>query len=250
MKQFNPKLIFILLVALPTGLFAQNKTISIRSHAYDFKSGKFLYSENHSEHYSGDTHTHSIVRYKDPNEKLFAQKRIDFGKKRTQPDFFLEDSRTGYYDKAKLANASNQTFALEHRRSKDQNVQKKNLQVPGLVVVDGGFDYFIRDNFDEVSSGKTIKGYFVLTNRLDYFQCRVKKTKDLTYKGRDAVQFVLTPENFIIRSIADKIIVTYDKKTKRLLEYIGISNLQDDLGDDFPKVKIVFKYKEGQLDSL
>ncbi|MCC5815386.1 MAG: hypothetical protein JJT78_11565 [Leptospira sp.] len=250
MNKFNLKLISFILVLIPGILLSQDKPISIRSLAYDFKSGKFLYSENHTEYYNSGTHNYSIVKYKDPKEKVIAQKKIEFGKKRTQPDFFLEDFRTGYYDKARLNNASTQSFTLEHQRSKEQGQKSKTIQVPGLVVVDGGFDYFIRDNFEDVSSGKTIKGNFVLTNRLDYFQCRVKKTKDLTYKGRDAVQFVLTPENFIIRSIADKIIVTYDKKTKRLLEYIGISNLQDDSGDDFPKVKIVFKYKEGQLDTL
>jgi hypothetical protein len=119
-----------------------------------------------------------------------------------------------------------------------------------LVVVDGGFDYFIRDNFDTVSSGEMIQGNFLLTNRLDYFRCRVQKIKEYKYNGRDSIQFSLRPENFIIRQIADTIFVTYDRKTKRLLEYVGISNLQNNAGDDFPKVKIVFQYKEGELETL
>ncbi|WCL49448.1 hypothetical protein [Leptospira sp. GIMC2001] len=231
-----------------SSVYANPKKISYRSNAFDVTSGKFIYSENHSEFYQNGEHEYSIIEYKDTQEKTFARKRIDFGKKRTQPDFHMEDFRTGYYDKSKLVNPSSQEFLVEHQRGSDKPVNKKTIKIPGLVVVDGGFDYFIRDDFDNVTSGQTIRGYFLLANRLDYFQCRVQKVKDFQYKGRDAVQFVLRPENFIIRTLADSIYVTYDKKTTRLLEYVGISNLQDDKAEDFPKVKIVFAYPKGILE--
>jgi hypothetical protein len=239
-----------LLFLFPLGIWSTDKPLSYRSNAYDVNTGKFLYSENHTEYYKNGEHIYSIIVYKDSSEKAFAEKRIDFGKKRTQPDFLLKDSRTGYLDRAKLLNASTQEFQMEHTRSSTQPVQTKSLKVPGLVVVDGGFDYFIRDNFQTVSSGQVIRGNFLLTNRLDYFQCRVQKIKDIQFKNRDAYLFALQPENFVLRMIADKILVTYDQKTGRLLEYVGISNLQDDKGEDFPKVRIVFSYPKGVLDSV
>lgn len=248
-KYFNHTTLLIFLV-YPMMLISKDNTLSIRSHAYDFNSGKYLYSENHKEYYENGKHIYSIVKYKDPSEKTLAKKKIEFGKKKTQPDFFLEDYRTGYTDQAKLINPQNQTFELEHQRSKSKPKTKKTIKVPGIVVVDGGFDYFIRENFSTLTQGNRIRGNFVLTNRLDYFQCRVYKTKDLKYRERDAVQFVLQPENFVIRAIADKIIVTYDKKSKRLLEYVGISNIQNNAGDDFPKVKIIFQYKNEELDNF
>lgn len=243
------KTVFLVSILLSFPLFSEKSKIYIRSNAYDLKSGKFIYSENHNEYYRSGQHTYSIVEYKDPKGKVLARKKIEFGKKKTQPDFYLEDFRTGYTDRAELISQASQTFRLQHRRSKNQELKTKSIRVPGNVVVDGGFDYFVRDNFETLSAGKRITGNFVLTNRLDYFQCRVYKSRDLKYKGRDAVQFILQPENFLIRQLADKIIVTYDKKSKRLLEYIGISNIQDNSGDDFPKVKIVFQFKPEELDS-
>lgn len=127
-------------------------------------------------------------------------------------------------------------------------MQTKSIQVPGTVVVDGGFDYFIRDDFDTISKGDVIKGNFLLVNKLDYFQCRVVKTGNVKYRDRDAIVFLLRPENLVLRALADKIQVTYDIKTKRLLEYIGVSNLMDNEGKDFPKVKIVFQYPIDFLD--
>jgi hypothetical protein len=226
----------------------QSPTISFRSKVYDFESKKFIYTENHTEHYKNGSHIYSIIEYKDPSGKTFARKKIEFGKKRTQPDFTMEDYRTGYLDKSVLINASTQEFSIEHRRSESEPLKKEKLKIPGLVVVDGGFDYFIRDDFDTIAKGNLIKGQFLLVNRLDYFVCRVRKVSDNKYKGRDATVLVLQPENFVLRALADKIIVTYDTKTHRLLEYIGISNLRDSGGEDFPKVKIVFEYPKDFLD--
>lgn len=224
------------------------RDVLVRSHAYDFSSGIFLYSENHREVYEQDKHSYSIVEYKDPTEKVFARKKIEFQKSRTSPDFFLEDFRSGYMDRARVIDTNAQRFQVEHRRSQSQSLKAKSLTIGGLVVVDGGFDYFIRDNFETLSSGTVVRGNFLLTNRLDYFQCRIQKTRDVSYRGRPAIQFSLRPENFIIRQLADTVLVTYDTKSKRLLEYVGISNLQGSVPDDFPKVKIVFQYKPGQLE--
>lgn len=229
---------------------SQEKKILIRSESYDIKTGEYLYSENHEEYYINGVHQYSIIRYRDPNEKEFARKRIEFKKGRSQPDFILEDFRTGYFDKVLMLDYHATEFLLEHRRSKEKPIQRKVIQVDGGVVVDGGFDYFIRDNFSMVTSGDIIKGYFVLANRLDYFQCRVWKSKDLIYNGREAVELYLAPENFFLRQLADKLIVIYDKKSRRLLEYRGISNLQDNAAEDFPKVRIVFRYPNGFLDKI
>lgn len=251
MKRFAI-IILVLLFSLQSVYSKDSSTqpskISFRSKVYDWETKKFIYTENHTEHYKDGSHIFSIIEYKDPSGKTFARKKIEFGKKRTQPDFFMEDFRTGYLDKSVLVNPSTQEFAIEHRRSESEPLKKEKLKVPGLVVVDGGFDYFIRDDFDTIVSGKTIKGQFLLVNRLDYFVCRVRKISDSKFQGRDATVFILQPENLILRTLADKIQVTYDTKTHRLLEYIGISNLRDDAGEDFPKVKIVFEYPKGFLD--
>jgi len=242
--------IIFLLFELNSLLGKIEPPLYIRSHAFDYSSGKYLYSENHYEYYEKGSHTHSIIFYRTPGEKDFAKKKIEFFRRKTQPDFLLEDFRTGYYDKAQLKNPAEQIFYVEHRRSANKQVKKKLLQIPGVVVVDGGFDYFIRENFDRINNGEMMKGNFLLVNRQDYFLCRVKKHSDILYKGREAMELHIMPDNFFIRQIADKLVVIYDKKSKRLLEYIGISNLQNDAADDFPKVRIIFQYKPDQLDSI
>jgi hypothetical protein len=250
------KKIYIIIFAItiiPNLLFSKENSknslkISYYSNVYNWSTKEFIYTENHTEFYKNEEHLYSIIEYKYPDRKTFARKKIEFGKKRTQPDFLMEDFRYGYRDKSVLVNQSSQEFSIEHQRSKDEKVQTKLVQVPGTVVVDGGFDYFIRDDFDAISKGEVIKGNFLLVNRLDYFQCRVVKTANVKYRDRDAIVFLLRPENLVLRAIADKIQVTYDLKTKRLLEYIGVSNLMDNEGKDFPKVKIVFQYPKGFLD--
>lgn len=106
------KKIYILLFALtvlPNSIFSKDSslkpsTISYFSKVYDWNTKEFIYTENHTEYYKNEEHVYSIIEYKYPDRKTFARKKIEFGKKRTQPDFFMEDFRNGYRDRSVLSN--------------------------------------------------------------------------------------------------------------------------------------------------
>ena len=47
---------------------------------------------------------------------------------------------------------------------------------------------------------------------------------------KPAYVFRMEPANYILRQIMDPIVLTYEKSTKRLIKYEGISNLNDNKG--------------------
>ena len=73
-------------------------TLKFRGDAYDLATGKFVYSENHSEFYKDGKHAYSRVSYRDAAGKEFASKIITFTPNRTQPTYELRDVRDGYIE--------------------------------------------------------------------------------------------------------------------------------------------------------
>ena len=230
-----------LFFGLTAGLDAQ--VVRYRSNAYDMKTGKYMYTENHAEHWENGKHAYSVVTYTDPQGKVMAVKRIVFRKSKISPDFDLSDKRTGLEEGARI---NGNSATLYHKQSSSEAKKSKTLSVPSPIVVDGGFDYFVRQNMQSLLAGKTLTGNFTVSHRLDYFPCRIYKVKDLTYLERDAVMFVMEPTNVVIRQLADPIYIVYDKKTGRLLRFTGVSNLEGPDGNNY-RVNIVFRYPDELL---
>ncbi|MCR9144828.1 MAG: hypothetical protein NXI24_21500 [bacterium] len=212
-----------------------------RGNAVDLNTGKFLYSENHAEFRSNGKHTHSIVTYRDANGKTFARKRISFTKNTTQPDFRMEDFRDGYVEGATLL--GNSRFQFFKRSDESAELQKEIVKMASPGVIDGGFDYFVRENFPALAAGQAKSVNFGVSARFTYFTFVISKVSDLKRQGRDAVRFKLAPKNFVLRQLIDPLYITYDRETRRLLEYSGYTNIDDgtDSGRNF-EARIVFNY--------
>lgn len=237
----NQRLLTVLIMICSANLSAES--VFYRANAYDLKTGERLYSENHSEVWKDGKHAYSIVHYKDKDEKTIVKKVIYFTRSRTATTYKLEDLRTGMIEGVSRAGNG---FKLYFKKNKNSQMKStiKNISAP--VVVDGGFDYFVRDNFDKLSSGQTLTGNFTVAHRLDYFQCRILKVKEGTFNGRKTYTFRMEPTNVVIRALADPIYITYDVESKRLLVYTGASNLEGSDGKNY-RVRIVFGYPEKLL---
>lgn len=236
----------ILLMAiglLSAAPLAAQQVVRYRSNAFDLKTGKYLYTENHAEHWQNGAHAYSIVTYTDPSGKVMAVKKIVFTKSKVAPSFDLDDKRTGLQEGAQN---NGSTVLLYHRDAASEQKQSKSLSIPSPVVIDGGFDYFVRSNLQTLMAGKVLTGNFAVPHRLDYFKCRIYKVKDLTFLKRDAVMLVMEPTNIVIRQLADPIYIIYDKKTGRLLRFSGVSNLEGPDGNNY-RVHIVFRYPDELL---
>lgn len=78
--------------------------------------------------------------------------------------------------------------------------------------------------------GDDIHFNFVVPERLDYYSFRLVKQSEIVYLGKPSVILRMEPSNYILRQILDPIVLTYEKSTKRLIKYEGISNISDGKG--------------------
>ena len=84
-----------MVVSLGPGIEAAEDVVRFRGDAYDLATGKFVYSENHSEYRKAGVHVYSRVSYRDRSGKEFANKLITFQGNKMQPTYELRDARDG-----------------------------------------------------------------------------------------------------------------------------------------------------------
>ena len=218
---------------------ALGETVRYRGNAYHPKTGAFLYSENHEEHYEDGRHAYSIVSYRDPKEKEVCRKRITFRKSRSAPDFRLDDRRTGYME---ASTAWADGLRLSTRKRTGKRLESRTVKVPAPAVVDGGFDYFIRDNWtDLVTRRRTLPLNFVSAVRLKYVGFTVRYVGTKTVGGIRRGEFKLAVAGWVASLLVDPIYIAYDLKRRRLMEYRGLSNVDDARGRS-QTARIVFSY--------
>jgi hypothetical protein len=211
--------------------FAPEATeLSYFGSAFDAKTRKMLYTELHEEHTEKGKHIGTITTYKDASGKVIARRKLDFAKDNNTPTFKLEDLRSGYIEGAEMESNNVKVYV---RTNFNAPMEEHTLKVPAPCVIDGGFNYFVKKNWDTLLKGNSLTFNFVVPARQDYYKFRVRKVNETTYMGKKAMVVYLEPDNFIIRALVDPIVITYDLSSKRILVYEGISNLASNTGKNY-----------------
>jgi hypothetical protein len=218
-----------------------NQTFSYRAKAFDLESGRFIYTENHREIWQNGRHVGSAVRYLDPYGKLLVSKTVNYRTGETTPTFEMVDSRDGYTE---AANVNGRSVVLKSRRNSNQPMASESLQLPAQAVIDSGFDAFVRSRLDDLMQGKSVKFPFAVPVERKFFEFRLRKTSASSGK----VKFTLELDNMVFRLFVKPIDLTYHRESRRLLEYRGMSNINNADGKSY-RARIVFEYPEELLSS-
>ena len=105
-------------------------------------------------------------------------------------------------------------------------------------IVGQGFHQFIVQNLEQIAQGEVFQIRLVLPSRLDQYDFRIRK-RDI---NGDTLCIRLEIENWFLRLFAPHVDAEYDLKTRHLLRYEGISNLEDAAGKH-KKVIITYAYE-------
>jgi hypothetical protein len=208
--------------------------------AYDKASGVLLYEERHVETFSNGTLIANRVRYTDSKGHVFGDKRVDFRKAPYLPEFQLTDERSGHVEA--LLHTAVGTIEVRFRGRSDSELRTVRLDTSRDAVADAGFDRFIESHWDELTSGTTLVRRFLVPSRLEFMDWRIQRV-DVGKVPADpgTVHFALEIDSAFLRIVVPSVIVVYDRESRRLLRYEGLSNLRDNSGDNHT-VRIDFEY--------
>jgi hypothetical protein len=210
---------------------AQNNkdVISYTGQAFTIKSGAFFYQETHSEVIIDAKHCKTEVIYANEKGTKIGYKTLDYAKSTISPQYVLEDNRAKYREGAQITPTGAVSVYFQYT-DKEKTPNTKTFSVPLPIVIDGGFNYFVKENWNAIISGCTLTFNFVSPSKMDYFTFRISKKADILFNKKAASLLYLELDNMILRWLISPIKITYDNKTKRILKYEGIANLSDENG--------------------
>jgi hypothetical protein len=200
--------------------------------ATDLKSNKFYYLEEHMETIDHHVLKQTVIQYKDSAGAVIAKKTINYSGNKVTPVFEQNDYRDGYTEGVSF---TGDKLVLKFRKSNKETLKTKSIDRPANLVVDGGFNYYIKGNWAELAAGNTKVFNFAVPSQLDYFSFRLYKDS----QQNDEIVFKMEPDNYLLRKLVDPIRVTYKVSTRRIIKYEGLSNINDKKGKSY-LVKIMY----------
>lgn len=204
--------------------------------AYSLESGELLYTEQHQKL---PNRQHSVV-YSEPSGDVFARKQIDFSKSLIRPSFQQLNQRNGE-DIQVTQQADN--FLIRYRESADSKEETEVIGDKANMVIDAGFDAFVRQYWQPLMTGKAMDIEYLVPSKQTTFSFRFQKASCLADTPANAVCFTLSPVSWLVKMAVDPIVVAYDKQQKQLLRFTGRANISNAKGK-YQSVDIRYQYDQ------
>lgn len=214
-----------LLVALATAGPASAGQLEFRGYAYDLSSNRFLYTEVHRQQIEGARWLGGTIDYYAPDGRKIGHKTLDFTRNRTVPVYRMDLTTRGGYMEG-IAEVTDEHVVMIKRGYGAREVERVTVPMPEVAAADSGFHVFLRDRFEALMKGETVKFAFVVAGNLDTFRFRARRIGETTFEGKPAVALRVEPAS-ILRWLVDPLELVYDPVLRKLLEYRGVSNLHD-----------------------
>lgn len=205
--------------------------ISYDGTAVDADDGRVLYRESHFVALDGDRVSERLVLYRCADGTPFARKRVaPLFESPWLPEFDMTDARLGYREGVDADGSSLQVFVQEPGAA---SLERETLaEVPADLVGDAGFDSFVRDNWEKLVAGETLRFHFLVPSRLGYLAFKVRQIGEERIGDRPVRVFRLALGG-LLGLIASGIDVAYDADSRVLMRFQGLTNVRDADGDNY-----------------
>lgn len=195
-----------------------------------------LYREQHWLRSVGEQPVERLVLYLCPDGKAFGRKQVDYRRSPDAPAFRFDDVRSGYAEGLR-DERSPEVFFRPDGVAAEQSAALASKQ----LVVDAGFDEFIRSRWQALLGDRVVPLDFALPARLESMGFTVRRIGETQLAGEPAWVFRLRLGG-VLGWLVPHIDVAYGQQSRRLLRFEGVSNIRDQSGHrqlvariDFPQ---------------
>lgn len=218
----------IALVALPAmPIAAANQSIKhVVGDAFGLKSNELIYRETHC---GTQDELANEVFYQNRDGTLIAYKELDYKSGHTTPSLVQHNFQAGEKIQVSFDQQTVSMSVTDHDNQESKNTYPVTDTASKPIVIDAGFDGFIRDNWNILVSGDTQEFQFPLASRSSLVSLQVKPSV-CSYETETDQCFTLEPSNWFFRMLASPIELGYDSSLARLNRYRGLSNINDQNG--------------------
>jgi len=199
------------------------------------EKGILEYVEYHTVIYENGNVSKSQTIYYDANNNKIGELVSEYSLGPQYGSYDFRDIRAQHQDGAKVAV---DRIRLYRKQSPKDDIEETYLAKEEDQIVGQGFHQFIVHNLEQIAQGEVFHIQLVLPSRLDQYEFRIRKRKI----NGDTLYIRLEIDNWLLRMFAPHVDAEYDLKTRHLLRYEGISNLEDAAGKH-KKVSITYSYE-------
>ena len=216
----------ITLATVPGAYAIENKGLVI-GEAYDLKSDEFLYREV----YCANSNPHEMeVIYRNAEDRVLARKLLDYSSGSTTPSFVQQNFYSSEIIEVDLKAGNVTMSVLDANNSEPKKTSSAQTDGSLPVVIDAGFDQFIRENWDGLLAGEKKPFLFPFVERDSLVELRIRKSA-CSYSSETHQCFKLELSNWFVRMLVSPIELGYDPEMQRLMRYRGLSNIGDGKGN-------------------
>jgi len=221
-----------MLLLLLSQVYADSLTVVGDAYAPD--GDALLYREFH--YYSDDGMDHRVVYMTQDNIKM-AEKSLNYRSGKSTPA--VNHQAWVYPEKIQIVLDKDQ-LSLAYTDN-DNEEDRATLDANWPLVIDAGFDNYVRENWSSLLNGAILEFYFPAPTRMSLVNLRIKQ-KLCSAEQPDDVCFSINSSNWFIRLLLDPIELSYDKNTRQLSRFRGLGNMMDKKGKSLV-VDIRYRYQ-------
>jgi hypothetical protein len=186
------------------------------------------------------------VQYRNPDGSLIAEKSMDYSISMTAPAITQIDYRNSSRVNTDFLPAEpSPQIRVGFQAHDSSQYREQTVSYRDAMVIDAGFDPFVRENWERITSGRPLSAHFLVPSRFDTVRVNLTQTNSRNCTGVDVdVQcFVIRPAGMlrVVGFLIDPIYIGYEQNSQRLMMFNGLSNLRDDAGDP-RNVLITYEY--------
>lgn len=233
------KAIGLIIFILPFGSVSHARTEEVTGTATS--NDKIVYIEKHKVEYSDDGKLlKAETRYESSEGKLLALLKSDFTSSLTVPDHIVEDFRSGDIEGLRRENGKLVLFDKEKDKPERTRVLDEKEEDKRILVGCQGLNYYLLGKLDSSEPIKELPLRFLIPGKLDFYDFDMR---EIPQSDKGIAEFEISIKNWFLRIFAPKLLAKYDRSTKRLVWYQGLSNIKNDKGEN-QSVTIEYKYSD------
>ncbi len=215
-------LVFVAIAALVPSASTAGEAMSAEylGFARSIDGRSALYRERHHVERDADGRGIRVVLYECSDGRPYARKLVRYVDRAGAPDFEMLDARDGWDERVETVGDRRRVSVRERFGGRERSVE---LSVPEQLVVDAGFDDFVRRHWDRLAAGERVDFAFLVPSRLGVMRFKVRRHAETTIDGEPALVIRLALGawySFMLPHID----VTYLKATRRLARFEGLTN--------------------------
>lgn len=209
----------LLLLSISLAGFAHAEPIhSARGEAFG-NDGRLLFTQTHY-WYDDDGEPRGFTLYACPDGRAFAHRTSDYGTHPDTPDFALEIAQTGYREGVRRERAQQVVYVQRRADRPEQDAPLPSAEHP---VIDDGFNAYVATHWDALVAGNKVPIQYLVPSRHRFYHFRIVRVDDANPgELRLRMQF-----DFWFGRFLPHVYVVFDRGTRHLVRYEGISNIRD-----------------------